>query len=270
MPSILRREFAPISDEAWTELDAQAAGILRRMLTARKIVDFSGPHGWQFAAANAGRLNLAKRKSGGVGWGVREVQPVVEMRLPISLQQMELDNLTRGAGDADVDALEQAAGEAARFEDDAVFNGFNQGNISGIRKASTHKAMTLPAKAEDYPKTVADAVKTLTLAGIEGPYALVLSPDAYFTLTGSAGRGYPPRKAVQDVLGGDVLMTPVLTGGVVVSTRGGDYELAVGKDFSLGYAGHDSDAVELFLTESFTFRVLEPAAAVVLNKRSSR
>jgi hypothetical protein len=37
----------------------------------------------------------------------------------------------------------------------------------------------------------------------------------------------------------------------------------LGQDFSVGYASHDRDKVELYLTESFTFRVLEPAAAVV-------
>ncbi|MFW6132961.1 MAG: family 1 encapsulin nanocompartment shell protein [Planctomycetota bacterium] len=270
MPSILKREFAPISDEAWSELDAQAARTLRSVLTARKVVDFSGPHGWEFAAANSGRVKLSTSKSGPVGWGVREVQPVVETRLAVTLEQMELDNIARGASDADIDALEQAAAEAARFEDDAVFNGFERGNVTGIIKASTHKAMTLPTGAEDYPELVADAVKTLSLAGIEGPYVLVLGADAYYALVGSAGRGYPPVKAVGNVLGGDVLMTPVVDGGVVVSTRGGDYELAVGKDFSLGYAGHDSDTVELFITESFTFRVLEPAAAVVLKKKQGK
>jgi uncharacterized linocin/CFP29 family protein len=50
----------------------------------------------------------------------------------------------------------------------------------------------------------------------------------------------------------------------VLSLRGGDYELTVGQDLSVGYAYHDKHEVELYLTESFTFRVLEPAAAVRL------
>jgi len=52
----------------------------------------------------------------------------------------------------------------------------------------------------------------------------------------------------------------------LLSVRGGDYELHVGQDWSVGYLGHDRQTVELFLTESFTFRVLEPAAAVPLSR----
>ena len=44
----------------------------------------------------------------------------------------------------------------------------------------------------------------------------------------------------------------------------GDYELSVGQDLSIGYAYHLKATVELYLTESFTFRILEPAAAVAL------
>jgi uncharacterized linocin/CFP29 family protein len=51
---------------------------------------------------------------------------------------------------------------------------------------------------------------------------------------------------------------------VVVARRGGDFELTVGQDWSIGYKGHDKENVDLYLTESFTFRVLEPAAACEL------
>lgn len=267
MPNILRRDVAPITDQAWSELDEVATDVLKRVLTGRKVVDFSGPHGWEFPGVNLGRLKATKTKAGGIGWGVREFLPAVEIRAQFSLSQWELDNITRGAADADVDALEQTAAAAAKFEDDAIFNGFSQGNIEGICKAASQKAVTLPKDVEKFPQAVADAVKAMSLSGIGGPYALVLSPDAYYTLAQSAGHGYPPRKAIDDILaGGDVLMTDVLDGGVVLSTRGGDFELAVGQDLSLGYESHDKSNVELFLTESFTFRVLEPRAAVLLKK----
>jgi uncharacterized linocin/CFP29 family protein len=57
---------------------------------------------------------------------------------------------------------------------------------------------------------------------------------------------------------------------VLLSTRGGDYELTVGQDLSIGYASHDRTDVELFLTESFTFRVLEEKAAVFLKRAASK
>ena len=59
---------------------------------------------------------------------------------------------------------------------------------------------------------------------------------------------------------------PALEGALLLSVRGGDFELTVGQDLSIGYAYHEKHKVELFLTESFTFRVLEPTAAVPLRR----
>ncbi|HPC23846.1 MAG TPA: family 1 encapsulin nanocompartment shell protein, partial [Phycisphaerae bacterium] len=63
---------------------------------------------------------------------------------------------------------------------------------------------------------------------------------------------------------GDILWSPALDGGLLLSKRGGDFEMTVGQDIVIGYAHHDRYKVELYLTESFTFRVLEPLAAVAL------
>jgi uncharacterized linocin/CFP29 family protein len=51
-------------------------------------------------------------------------------------------------------------------------------------------------------------------------------------------------------------------GGVVLSMWGGDFVLESGEDISIGYRSHDEQAVQLYLEESLTFRVLEPDAAV--------
>jgi uncharacterized linocin/CFP29 family protein len=49
-----------------------------------------------------------------------------------------------------------------------------------------------------------------------------------------------------------------------MSTRGGDFELCVGQDFSIGYLEHNAKKVRLYLVESVAFRVLTPEAAVPL------
>jgi uncharacterized linocin/CFP29 family protein len=40
--------------------------------------------------------------------------------------------------------------------------------------------------------------------------------------------------------------------------------MTVGQDLSIGYCSAGRDDVELYITESFTFQVIEPAAAVEL------
>ncbi len=269
MPTILKREFAPISDQAWSQLDEEAEQLFREQLVARKIVDFDGPHGWELAAVNLGWVDIAgKKEANGVAWGLREVQPLIEARLAFTLGQMEIDNIARGRADVDLAPLQQAAQKLVGFEDGAVFNGFAAGGIDGLAKSSEHKPIKMPADVEKLPEAVSAAVQALSAADVGGPYALVLGTGTFFELKQCVGRGYPPRKIIEDLLEGPVLRSPSVTGGFVVSTRGGDFALTVGKDLSLGYASHDRENVEFFLTESFTFRVITPEAVVVLKKGS--
>lgn len=50
----------------------------------------------------------------------------------------------------------------------------------------------------------------------------------------------------------------------MLSTQGDDVSLDVGQDFSIHYTHHDGELGTLYLEESFSFRVTEPDAAVVL------
>jgi uncharacterized linocin/CFP29 family protein len=51
----LLRSLAPISDAGWELLDREARDRLGPALAARKLVDFSGPLGWEHSATNLGR-----------------------------------------------------------------------------------------------------------------------------------------------------------------------------------------------------------------------
>jgi uncharacterized linocin/CFP29 family protein len=76
--------------------------------------------------------------------------------------------------------------------------------------------------------------------------------------------GYPLLEHLRLILGGPALWAPAVDGAVVLSTRGGDFEITVGQDVSVGYLEHDAANVSLYLEETFTFRVLAPEAAVAL------
>jgi uncharacterized linocin/CFP29 family protein len=260
---LLKRNLAPITPEAWKQIDDEAARVLRLHLAGRKLVDVDGPHGWQHGAVNTGRLDI--RHDGGldVPWGVREVAPLIELRMPFELSIMQLDCAARGAI-LDLEAVVKAAERVARAEDNSIFNGFKAGNITGIIPASTHAAIAIPDNYADYPSAVVEATESLRRGGIDGPYALALGPECYGGLAQAAEDGYPIRERVARVLDGPIVWAPAVDGAVVLSTRGSDFELSVGQDLSIGYAAHDKDKVWLYLTESFTFRILERAAAVHL------
>lgn len=262
--NLLKRELAPILSDAWEEIDQEATRILKVNLAGRKLVDFDGPHGFQLSAVNTGRLDYLDEAIEGVPAALRRVQPLLELRVPIRLRIAELDLVARGARDADLEPVAEAALKVAKAEDSAIFNGIAAAGITGILDASPH-APVQSNGVGDYPRAILDARETLRRAGIGGPYALALGTDAYEKLFSSLQDGYPIVKQIErHIISGPIVQAPCLGGGVVLSTRGGDFELTVGQDLSIGYAFHDRDEVELFLTESFSFRVLEPAAAVRL------
>jgi uncharacterized linocin/CFP29 family protein len=266
---LLKRNHAPITPEAWKQIDGEAKRVLQLNLAGRRLVDFDGPHGWQYSAVNTGYLTIRTDGGLGVPWGVRGVVPLIEIRVPFELPMMELDNASRGAV-LDLPAVVSAAEKAAHAEDTAIFNGFKAGGIEGIIPSSPHPAITIPDDYADYPSIVVDAVETLRRGGINGPYALALGPGCYAGLAQAAEDGYPIRDRVEHFLDGPMVLAPKVDGAVLLSHRGGDFQLSVGQDLSIGYAGHDNDKVSLYLTESFTFRVLERGAAVYLKPKRGK
>jgi uncharacterized linocin/CFP29 family protein len=265
--SLLKRNHAPILSEAWDAIDEEAMRVLKLNLAGRKLVDFKGPHGWSLAAVNTGRLEMLKEAPvADVTAGVRSVQPVVELRSNFRLDIGDLDSIARGAVDPDLSEVVKAAERIARAEDSAIFNGYKAGQIDGIIDTSPHAPITVSA-VEAWPQAIVSAKETLRAAGVAGPYAIALGRKAYDELSAGSEDGYPLRKRVErNIIDGLFVWAPAIEGAVVLSTRGGDFELTVGQDLSIGYTHHDKNKVELYITESFTFRVLEPTAAVVLKR----
>lgn len=260
----LRRTLAPISDEAWAAIDEEAAHALRHFLAARSMVDFSGPHGWEFSAHSRGRVEAASSPVEGVVARARLVSPVVELRTPFSVDRTEIDAVDRGTGNPDLDAVTDAAKLAAEAENRILFNGGTAG-FDGIATASPHEPVALTEDYSEYPRHVAQAVARLRRVGIEGPYAIALGDRCYTGVIETTEHGgYPVLEHVRSILGGPVVWAPTVDGALVISVRGGDYELFSGADFAIGYSSHTEATVELFLEESFTFQVHEPKAAVAL------
>ncbi|MEO8703137.1 MAG: family 1 encapsulin nanocompartment shell protein [Kofleriaceae bacterium] len=265
---LLKRELAPITSEAWTQIDEEAKRVLELHLAGRKLVDFSGPHGWQLGGVNTGRLErIEKDPVEHVAHAIRVMRPLVELRSPIVLPILELDYAARGARDLDLDPVVDTAERVAHAEDGAIFHGFKPGKIAGIIDSSPHTPIDVTSTL-DWPRALTAAKEVLRLAGVNGPYALAAGLEAFAELASTGEDGYPLRKRVEEnILESSIVWAPALEGGaVLLSTRGGDYELVVGQDLSIGYAGSDRTTVELYLTESFTFRVLEDKAAVFLRR----
>jgi len=266
----LRRALAPIVPEALRLIDAEAARVLALDLAARKLVDFDGPHGIQLDAVRTGRLDLVDEPVvPEVKAGVRRVQPLIEVRTPIRLDLYELDQVARGAQDPDLTAVVRAAERAAHAEDHVVFAGYPRAGVTGIIAASPHAPHTLGAPAT-YPRALLEAKETLRTAGVNGPYGLALGIRAYEDAYTAAEDGHAILHRIERVVDGPIVRARGLDGAVLLSVRGGDFQLTVGQDLAVGYAHTEKQTVELYLTESFTFRVLEPKAAVHLKHAGAK
>lgn len=266
----LRRELAPILSSAWKLIEDEARDALKTYLAARKFADFSGPHGWSHAAVNLGRaedLAFEHEASGGltIESRVRKVAPLIELRVPFELSLSELDDVERGASDIELDAVVHAARALARAEDRAVFYGVQAAGITGIASGSSHEPIALGNDFKNLADSVSTAIARLRSLGVDGPYGLALDADAYTAMLQTTGPGgYPILQHLRRFLDGPTIWAPALNGALLFSMRGGDFELVVGEDISVGYRGHSGDRVQLYLEESFTFRLLGPEAAVVL------
>jgi uncharacterized linocin/CFP29 family protein len=201
---------------------------------------------------------------------VRRSQPVVELRAPFTLDRQAIDDVERGAKDPDWQPVKDAARKIAFAEDRAVLEGHPAAGIRGIRESSSNPPLTLPPDVVHYPDVVSQAVTSLRQAGVAGPYSLLLGAAAYTAVNETSDDGYPVRRHLAEVIDGEIVWAPAVDGAFVVSTRGGDYELALGQDLSIGYLSHDATSVELYFLESMTFLVYTTEASVAIGPGPAR
>ena len=265
--NILKKTLAPITDEGWKELTEQMRKLLNTHLTGREFVDIDGPNGLDFGGIATGRLITPdKNKKDGVNFGIREYLPLTEVRKPFELDLWELDDVERGAKDVDLEPLEEAVKQIALFEENAIYKGFKEGQIRGLEESAEHSTIMIPDDPNDFLNIISAQVVSLQKDGVKGPYSLVITNDMWQKLV-TLSKGYPVIKHLEDILGGQVIVNNFNENSYLVSEQGEDYELILGQDISIGYDGHTTEKVKLYLTESFTFRVLSPEAVRILGKK---
>jgi uncharacterized linocin/CFP29 family protein len=261
----LHRGLAPISADAWVDLETEATRTFTRHVAGRRAVDVI-TLGEKAPGVGTGHLRELESPAAGVRARARESRPLVEIRVPFVVDRLTVDDVERGAKDADWQPVKDAAKQIAFAEDRAIFEGFAAADIRGIRHESSNASIPLPADVHDYPIAVAQALTALRLVGVAGPYRLLLSADAYTALAETTDHGYPIRDHVARVLGSDseIIWAPAISGAYLLSARGGDYELYLGQDLSIGYLSHNATSIELYFQESMTFLVQTTEAGVPL------
>src|SRR6202034_2015935 len=194
----------------------------------------------------------------------REVKPLVELRVPFDLDRQQIDDVERGSNDSDWQPAKDAAQKIAYAEDRAIFEGYAAAGIEGIRQGTSNPIMTLPADVREYPEAIAQGLSRLRLVGVNGPYSVLLGADCYTALAETSDHGYPVLEHVKRLVKDSIIWAPAIAGALVLTTRGGDFDLHIGQDVSIGYLSHNEAAVRLYLQETFTFLFLTAESAVAL------
>jgi uncharacterized linocin/CFP29 family protein len=260
----LHRELAPISDDAWAQIEEETSRTLKRYLAGRRVVDVRGPSGTALSAVGTGHLLKINAPGEGVLARQREAIALVELRVAFELEREMIDDVERGANDSDWQPAKDAARKFAFAEDRAIFEGYEAAGIVGVRQRTSNPKMPLPGDVRQYPEAIAQALSQLRLVGVNGPYSVLLGADAYTELAETSDYGYPVLEHVKRLVEGKIIWAPAIEGAFVVTTRGGDFDLHIGQDASIGYLSHTDTHVRLYLQETFTFLYLTTEAAVAL------
>src|SRR5277367_1883327 len=260
----LHRELAPISDGAWDQIEEEAQRTLKRYLAGRRVVDVKGPGGTMLSAVGTGHLSNLEAPGAGIIARQRIVKPMVELRVPFQLARQQIDDVERGANDSDWQPLKDAAKRIAFAEDRAIFEGYAAAGIEGVRQGTSNKVAALPGDPSHYPDAIAEALSQLRLAGVNGPYAVVMGADAYTALSEASDHGYPVIQHIQRLVNEDIIWAPAIAGAFILTKRGGDFDFHLGQDVSIGYLSHSDKTVSLYLQETLTFLMLTSESAVAL------
>jgi uncharacterized linocin/CFP29 family protein len=261
----LHRELAPISDLAWAQIEEETLRTLKRYLAGRRVVDVRGPGGTSISAIGTGHQHSIKAPGDGIVARQRDVKALVELRVPFDLDRQTIDDVERGANDSNWQPAKDAARRIAYAEDRAIFDGYAAAGIGGIRQGTSNPIKSLPADVREYPDAIAQGLSQLRLVGVNGPYSVLLGADAYTALAETSDHGYPVLEHVKRLVNDQIIWAPAIAGAFVLATRGGDFDLHIGQDVSIGYLSHTDSVVRLYLQETVTFLLLTAEAAVALD-----
>jgi len=263
----LRRNAAPLSQKAWQEIDNIALAMFKQTVVARRIVDFDGPRGWNHVATQLGTFKAATtpKIAGKVKYSVPDVMLLTELRADFSISWADIDIFERVGPTLESKAIEEAARDIALAEDALVLYG-SAGTPGLLSPKETPRV-----KMSDWSqpgRLVADllsAVEQLDTLAVKGPYEAVLSPHHYYSYLRQTGEGgvYPAAKQLGIVIA-KVYSSPAVEGAALFSTRGGDFMITVGGDFTVGYRAHDDKSIHLFAVETIAAQVLTPEAVCVI------
>lgn len=263
----LNRTQAPFSDELWQRIDKAAVGAARDALSGRRFLDVQGPFGPGLTSIEVGSDDYCRQvdeDEAGAVIGKAISVPMIRKRFKLSIRRLEA---AEDMGQPlDLAAVEGAAEAVARREEEFIYYGQSDFNISGLLTAAGRNEVRMrdwSGPAETPLDDLLQAASTLDEAGFYGPYALVLEPELYNGLFRRyEGTDLLQLSHIRRLCELGVFKAPI-KGAALVDPRCGP--MLIGQDLRTGYVGQDGIHYQLFVSESLVLRLDEPRAICTLS-----
>ena len=228
----LLHELAPISDDAWSEIDRRGhahADPLPRRPQARRLGRPARPRRL-VGGRRAARVARPRWRATSPRPGVRSSRSSsCAARSRSTAPSSRPSTAARPTPTSTRSSTPAATWPAPRTS--WCSTATPRPTIDGIGAASPHEPITLSDQFDRYPNHVAQAVAVLKAAGVAGPYAIALGPRCYAGVIETTEKGgYPLLQHLGLILGGPVVWAPAVDGAIVLSQRGDDFQLTLGQD----------------------------------------
>ena len=274
----LLRDDAPFDAKLWERIDNVVMQAARDQLVGRRFLSIFGPLGAGIQNINLDKLELNQDVIADILGDQEPVTakavsrsfvpiPMLYKDFLISWRDVETEKQTGIPVDLAPAAI--AANAMALKEDNMIFNGSEEFNYPGLMNIEGRQVVQKSNWMEgDNPfLDVAAAVEKLNAKGIYGPYALIMSTDAYLQMQRlQPGTGVLIIDRVRELIGRKVYRTPVIEKGkaVLVSCPSYYMDLVIGQDLVTGYIGPEKLNHTFRILETALPRIKRPAAVVTI------
>ncbi len=164
-----------------------------------------------FSAVGTGHIQPIEAPSEGVQARAARVEALVELRVPFELVAIRRSTTSSAAPKIRTGTPLEGGG-AKRLPSPRTARSSTAtppAGIQGIRPGASNPAVTLPVDVRELSgRPSPQAVSELRLAGVEGPYTLVLGADPYTAVCGGSEDGYPVSQHLQRLVDGDIVWAP--------------------------------------------------------------
>jgi uncharacterized linocin/CFP29 family protein len=240
----------------------------KRLLTARRFLDFEGPLGGGLSALQVG--DRVRHPQHGAEISARRSLSVPEIDDTFTIAIADIEATMQHGFPLDLKSAERAAENVALAEEHVVYYGVPELGIAGL--ASHAGVSRLPLANWSTPEQAVDnliaAADRLDAAGARGPLALVLAPTLYNALFRKyEGSDVLALDHIRRLADGGIFKAHALDDCALLTSPDVG-PLVSGNDLHVRYLETTRHSLHFVVSESIVLRLDEPTAACLLAREA--